>query len=105
MLQKPKASGRLFKWVIELGQFDMNFRSRTTIKRQALANFIAEFTYANTTEVVGTTNRAEAAKVVKAREKENSTPTQDDTQQWTLYVDDVSNENGSRAGMILINPE
>ena len=25
VLQKPEASGRLLKWVIKLGQFDMNF--------------------------------------------------------------------------------
>ena len=42
---------------------------------QALADFIAEFTYANTTEVVRTANDAKAAKVVKVGDKENSTPT------------------------------
>ena len=36
MQQKPEASGRLLKWMIELGQFDVNFYPRTTIKAQAL---------------------------------------------------------------------
>ena len=44
VLQKPDASGRLLKWAIELSQFDIEFKSQTTIKGQALANFIAEFT-------------------------------------------------------------
>ena len=72
---------------------------------QALADFIAEFTYANTTEVAGMTNGIEATKVVEARDKKNFAPTQEDTQQWTLYVDGASNENGSGAGMMLISPE
>ena len=32
VLQKPEASGMLLKWVIELGQFDVNFCPCTTIK-------------------------------------------------------------------------
>ena len=35
------------------------------------------------------------------KSKDNS----DDIEQWTLYVDDASNENGSGASMILISPE
>ncbi|KAL5578443.1 hypothetical protein UlMin_020142 [Ulmus minor] len=41
----PDTSGRLAKWSIELGEFDVLFKSRTAIKGQALADFIAEFTY------------------------------------------------------------
>ena len=28
-----------------------------------------------------------------------------DAEQWTLYIDDASNENGSGSGMMLISPE
>ncbi|KAL5569910.1 hypothetical protein UlMin_026485 [Ulmus minor] len=45
VFQKPEASGRLAKWSIELGEFDIQFKPRTAIKGQALADFIAEFTY------------------------------------------------------------
>ncbi|KAL5582796.1 hypothetical protein UlMin_015238 [Ulmus minor] len=45
ILQKPDTSGRLAKWSIELGEFDILFKPRTAIKGQALADFIAEFTY------------------------------------------------------------
>ena len=56
MLQKLEALGRLLEWVIELGQFNVNFYLKSTIKAQALADFIVEFTYANTAKVVGTTS-------------------------------------------------
>ena len=78
VLQKPKASGRLLKWAIELEQINMNFCPWTTIKGKALANFIAEFTYTDTAEAVGTTDNIEAAKVVKAQGEKNSTPTKED---------------------------
>ncbi|KAL5743996.1 hypothetical protein ACOSP7_026858 [Xanthoceras sorbifolium] len=44
ILQRPEVSGRLTKWAIELSEFDVSFRPRTTIKGQAVADFIAEFT-------------------------------------------------------------
>ena len=34
----------MIKWAIELGTYSIEFRSRPTIKSQALANFIAEWT-------------------------------------------------------------
>ena len=41
----------------------MNFHPQTVIKGQALAIFIAKFTYSKTTEVIGMANSIEAAKV------------------------------------------
>ena len=38
-------SERLTKWAIELGEFDIKFMPRTAIKGQAIADFMAEFTY------------------------------------------------------------
>ncbi|KAL6224642.1 hypothetical protein ACLB2K_003497 [Fragaria x ananassa] len=43
-MQKPESSGRLVKWVIELGEFDIHYRPRTVIKGQAAADFISELT-------------------------------------------------------------
>ena len=80
MLQKPEASGRLLKWVIELGQFEVNFYPRTVIKGQALVNFIAEFNYSNAVEVTGTTNSTEAAKAAGVRENKNYVPTKGDVE-------------------------
>ncbi|KAL0427461.1 UNVERIFIED_CONTAM: hypothetical protein Slati_2920900 [Sesamum latifolium] len=42
ILGKPEASGRLIKWAIELSEYDISYLPRTTIKAQALANFISE---------------------------------------------------------------
>ena len=46
VLHKPESSGRLVKWAIELSEFDVRFKPRTTIKGQILVDFIAEFTTA-----------------------------------------------------------
>jgi len=43
VLQKPDLSGRLVNWVVELGEFDLEFYPRTTIKAQVLADFTAKF--------------------------------------------------------------
>ncbi|KAL0400416.1 UNVERIFIED_CONTAM: hypothetical protein Sradi_2384900 [Sesamum radiatum] len=44
VLGKPKASGRLVKWTIELSEYDISYLLRTTIKAQALADFVSEMT-------------------------------------------------------------
>ena len=44
VLQKPNALSHLLKWAIELSQFDIEFMPRPVIKRQALTDFIVEFT-------------------------------------------------------------
>ena len=44
ILYKPETSGRLIKWVIELSEFDIRYKPRTTIKGQILVDFIMEFT-------------------------------------------------------------
>ena len=36
------ANSRVIKWAIELGTYSIEFRSRPTIKSQALADFVAE---------------------------------------------------------------
>ena len=42
-LHKPNASSRLVKWAIELSEFDIDYKPRTTIKAQAMADFVVEF--------------------------------------------------------------
>ena len=105
MLRKPEASGRLHKWAIELGQFNVNYRPRTTIKGHALTDFIVEFTYSNTIEVVGTTDNIGVMKGVEIEKGTMSVARQKDVDQWILYVDGASNKNGSRTGMMLISPK
>ncbi|XP_074366861.1 uncharacterized protein LOC141707523 [Apium graveolens] len=52
ILHGPKASGRLIKWAIELGEFDIKYKPRRAIKAQALADFVVECTI-NDQEVGG----------------------------------------------------
>ncbi|KAL5572570.1 hypothetical protein UlMin_022167 [Ulmus minor] len=87
ILQKPDTSGRLAKWSIELGEFDILFKPRTAIKGQALADFIAEFTYQPTS--------LESAKELVPSP----------SSLWHLYVDGSSTDNCSGAGVILVSPE
>ena len=86
ILQRPEASGRLAKWSIELGEFDILFKPRTTIKGQALADFIAEFTYQPT-----------SLELVKELEPSPNSL-------WHLYVDGFSTDNCSGVGIILVSP-
>ena len=44
---KLDTADRMVQWVVELSQFDIEYRPRTTTKAQALANFIMEFTLPN----------------------------------------------------------
>ncbi|KAL5575438.1 hypothetical protein UlMin_017137 [Ulmus minor] len=85
VFQKLEASGHLAKWSIELGEFDIQFKPRTAIKGQALADFIAEFTY--------------------TPEMSEKITTQTQNSQWKLYVDGSSTETSSGAGIILVSPD
>ena len=48
ILHKPDTTGRLINWVIELSEFDLRYKLRTTIKGKVLVDFIVEFTPSNT---------------------------------------------------------
>ena len=43
-MSSPEAAGRMALWVIELSEFDIQYRPRTAIKGQAMADFFAEYT-------------------------------------------------------------
>ena len=40
-------TGRMVQWAIELSQFNVDYKLRTAIKAQALADFVVEFTVAD----------------------------------------------------------
>ena len=43
-MSSPEAARRMALWVIKLSEFDVQYRSRTTVKGQIVADFIAEYT-------------------------------------------------------------
>ena len=43
-MSSPEAVGRIALWAIELSEFDIQYRLRTAIKGQVVADFIAKYT-------------------------------------------------------------
>ncbi|KAK0579223.1 hypothetical protein LWI29_022984 [Acer saccharum] len=82
VLQKPELAGRLIKWAMEISEFDIQFRPRTSVKGQAVADFIAEH---SNPEVLNLSTGH--------------------VHQWEMFVDGSSNRHGSGAGIIIITPE
>ena len=90
VLQRPEASGWLLKWNIELSQFDLNFQPRRSIRGQAIADFIAEFTVPE--EDI-------------ANEEVDPSKLLFDPNAWRLYTDGARNDERSGAGIVLQTPE
>jgi ribonuclease HI len=80
ILHNKEAVGRIAKWVCELGAHDIEFRPRTTIKTQALVDFISEWT---------------KNQVPKSLEV---------TEIWRMYFDDSLRLQGAGVGILFIAP-
>jgi hypothetical protein len=89
VLQKPEASGRLTKWSIELSEFDIQYKPRTTIKGQAVADFVVEMT--PQIDITPASDQLIKPSV--------SAPP------WKLFVDGSSNSKASGAGVLLETPD
>ncbi|XP_076931054.1 uncharacterized protein LOC143596074 [Bidens hawaiensis] len=90
VLSKPEFSGRLAKWAIELGKNAIEYKPRPAIKGKILADFVTE--------------------VPRHKEKECLVEQQPQVppkqgQVWSLFTDGASSNEGSRAGLKLVNPE
>ena len=76
-MNKPDAAGRLVQWSIEMSEFDIDYRPRTAIKAQALADFIAKFTL----------------------------PWKKEDEAWTVSIDGSSTKDMSGVGIVLVSFE
>ncbi|XP_071712486.1 uncharacterized protein [Rutidosis leptorrhynchoides] len=83
ILKHPESLGRLAKWAVELGEYEINFSLRHAVKGQILADFLLE-----TTE-----------KVNYSREIANNNC------MWELHTDGASSEEGVGAGLVLTSLE
>ncbi|KAI0530537.1 hypothetical protein KFK09_000081 [Dendrobium nobile] len=84
ILQKPEESGRLIKWSVELGEFDIQFLPRPDIKSQVLADFVVECTSHTSSESLDAPPSSSC---------------------WTLYVDGAFESSGAGARILLISPQ
>jgi hypothetical protein len=80
ILRNQDATGRISKWAVELGALTIDFKPRTTIKLQALVDFMAEW-----------------------RENELPTPTER-LEHWVMYFDGSLMLEGVGVGVLLISP-
>ncbi|GAV73867.1 RVT_3 domain-containing protein [Cephalotus follicularis] len=86
VLQKPKTLERLVKWSVELGEYDIQYEPRPTVKAQVIVDFIIEYT---------------PTKVKIEGGKEDIL----ENDFWSLYVDGFLSFNRSGAGLVLISPD
>ncbi|GJT60423.1 reverse transcriptase domain-containing protein [Tanacetum coccineum] len=75
ILAKPKKSGRIAKWAIELREHEIEFKGRNSTKGQILADFLVE--------TPPPENREAKNEEVKRKEPEPENA-------WKLYVDPTS---------------
>ncbi|XP_071700327.1 uncharacterized protein [Rutidosis leptorrhynchoides] len=86
LLYKPEISGRLTKWAIELGEHEISYCARSTIKGQVMADYLAEM--------------AADMPAIDDPEQLPAPP----LELWVLYTDGAASSEGAGAGLILIGP-
>ncbi|XP_042502110.1 uncharacterized protein LOC122079589 [Macadamia integrifolia] len=82
-LHSPSVAGRIVSWAVELSEHHIEFRPRSAIKGQALADFLVECTQA----------------------KEAGEPEPDPNRKWVLFVDGSNTTARSGAGLVMKSPE
>nr|ABA99731.1 retrotransposon protein, putative, Ty3-gypsy subclass [Oryza sativa Japonica Group] len=80
ILYNREANGWIAKWALELMSSDISFKPRTSIKSQALADFLAEWT-----------------------ECQEDMP-EEKMEYWTMHFDGSKRLTGTGAGVVLISP-
>lgn len=86
ILSKLNLTGRMTKWAIELGMYNINIKPRTTKKGQVLADFVSECT-------TQARKGAEKEKTDDENRKEKEI--------WKVQIDRASNQFGVGVGITL----
>ncbi|GKC72182.1 reverse transcriptase domain-containing protein [Tanacetum coccineum] len=84
VISRPDVAGRLQKWSVMLGEHNITYRPRTSVKGQILADFLVE----------KPDDAPPEASVIETPQEP-----------WTLFTDGSSCVDGSGAGLILTSPE
>ena len=77
ILGRLDVAGRMMKWSLELSEFDIHYESKKALKAQVFADFLAEMTF----------------------------PAEENSEEWTIFIDGSSNSKGSGARIIIENSE
>jgi ribonuclease HI len=80
IIRNRDANGRIVKWSVELGEFEIEFCPRQVIKSQILAEFVSEWT-----EI-------------------KMPPPKERPEHWIMYFDGALNLEGAGAGVLIISP-
>ncbi|GJS90625.1 reverse transcriptase domain-containing protein [Tanacetum coccineum] len=86
ILNKPETSGKLAKYAVELGAYNITYMPQNTVKGQVLADFL--------NEVLVGTKHLEICSLADDKRWE----------EWTLFTDGASSSKGAGAGLVLIDP-
>ena len=79
-MSSPEAAGRMALWVIELSEFDIQYRPQTAVKGQVVVDFIAEYTQSEGKGAEG-------------------------LGQWNIHTDGSSNRHAGGAGVVIQTSE
>ena len=90
LLHSSDFSGRVTRWGVHLGSLCVEYKPRTSIKGQVLADFVAEFQ--------GKGGNSYPTNI-------SSTYAEKGPFGWKLFVDGASNMKGAGAGIVFVSPE
>jgi hypothetical protein len=80
IIRNHDAKGRIVKWSVELGEFEIEFFPRQAIKSQILTDFVSEWS-----EI-------------------QMPPPKERPEHWIMYFDGALNLEGADVGVLLISP-
>ncbi|XP_071714632.1 uncharacterized protein [Rutidosis leptorrhynchoides] len=86
VLTRAEIYGRMAKWEIELGEHEINFLPRNSVKGQVIADFLVELP----SDMI--------------RQGETPVTRSDEDEVWELYTDGASSEEGAGIGLLLVFP-
>ncbi|XP_070014212.1 uncharacterized protein [Nicotiana sylvestris] len=88
VLHKTELSGCLAKWAVKVNEFSIEYKLKSAIKSQILADFVANF----------------SAGLMSLADKEAMLVSVTVSAVWTLFMDGSSNVKSSGLGVVLITP-